>query len=225
MTSGQKLVIYGNGTIAMMMKRYLSVSYEVDGFTVDNACITASELDGIPVVDFASVETCYPPSEFCMIIAVGFVRMNAIRRERAVMAREKGYRLVNYVHPSVDISLAEIKGDNNILLEHASLHPGTVVESDNFISSNTNIGHGCRVGNGCWFNAGVSIGGETTIRDGCVFSINSGANNNLIVEEETFVGPGCFLARSSQPGDVFLTEHPGKYRLASRSFLKLMNVG
>ncbi len=225
MSDAPKLVIYGNGTIARMMSCYLGRHYDIAAFTVDRACIREDSFAGYPLCDFADVETQFPPDEHVMIVAVGFVGMNTLRTQRAETARQKGYRLVNFIHPSVDCSFITIAGDNNIILEHASLHPGVTLGSSNFVSSNTNIGHGCRIGDGCWFNAGVAIGGETLVKDHCVFSINAGSNNNIVVESETFVGPGVFLGRSSGPGDVFLAEQPVKYRFSSHTFLRLMNVG
>ena len=163
MKNKNKLIIYGNGSIAKLVYSYMQDDYDVIAFTVDEKCIGEDFLLGLPLIPFEEIESVYSPSDHKMIIAIGFVDMNVIREQRYHQAKRKGYSFVNCWHSSV-IKHSSVKvGENNIILEHASIHPFSVLGNSIFISSNSNIGHDCIINDNCWINAGVSVAGETTI--------------------------------------------------------------
>lgn len=216
------VVIYGNGQIARLLYHFMRPTHRVAAFTVDRALITETAYAGTPTVPFDDVETRFPPSDHDMIVAVGFVQMSRIRAERHAEGLRKGYRFINYIHPSVVIHDNLVFGENNVLLDHVSLHPGTCLGDSNFISSNTNIGHGCRIGDNCWINAGVSVAGETEIGSHTFIGINAAIGDNLSIGAASYIGANTLITRNTAPGDVYISGSGERFPLPSDQFLKFI---
>ncbi len=224
MSSKRKLVIYGNGAMASMLYYCMKDLYDIVGFCVDEICISNSMIESLPIVAFEDVDTIFPPNNHFMLIAVGFVQMNKIRKFKYNEAKAKGYSLVNYIHPSVSIYSNVELGDNVIILEFVSIHPGSKIGNNTFISSNVNIGHNCVIGDHCWINSGVSIAGGATIGNKCFLGINSSIGHKLKIAEKTFVGANVFINQNTNVEDTYLSAESTKFRMKSEKFLKFMNV-
>lgn len=220
----QQLVIYGNGHMARMLAEIVSTRFEIVAFAMEQRLIERPTFCGLPMIPFEDVEHYYDPSHHQMLVAVGYTGMNLIRLERCIEARAKGYTLANYVDSTARLYPSTELGDNNIILEYAVIHPWSHLGDANFLSSHVNLGHGTTVSNGCWLNAGVTIGGETRIGDRSVFGMNASAAHGIEVAPKTFLAANAFLAKNSSEGDVFLTEQAVRHRLKSETFLKLMKV-
>lgn len=206
--------------MAKMIHQFVKTEFDVLAFTVDKQCITETVLCGLPLIPFDEIEHHYPTTDCFMLIAVGYVQMNEVRERKYLEAKQKGYKFINYIHPSVVMHDELEFGENNIVLDHASLHPYTKIGNGNFISSNSNIGHGCQLGDNNWINAGVSIGGETVIEDKVFLGINSAIGHGLVVKTETFIGGSTLISRDTELGGVYLTSSGEKHRLNSKFFLK-----
>jgi hypothetical protein len=153
------LIIYGNGQMARMVARYCGAT---EVFTVDRDCIREAEIDRKPVVAFDVLKEHYHPDDHCFLVVVGYRGMNHLRADRHLEMLQMGYDSINLINESVQLRDVEM-GTGNIILEHTSIHPFTKIGDCNFISSNVNIGHGCRIRDNCWINAGVSIAGEVDL--------------------------------------------------------------
>jgi len=216
-----KLIIYGNGAVARMVYELVRLQFEVKGFTLDRSCIQTASLLGLPLLPFDDIEQCFSPQDYQMLIAVGYGEMNVIREDRSLLAKEKGYKLANFIHSSVQINPSVSIGENNILLEYVSVHPFSKIGNNNFISSNSNIGHDCIIGNNCWINAGVSIAGGTEIKDNCFFGVNASAGHKIIIAKKTFVAANTFVATDTLANSVILSKNGERLNMTSERFIKL----
>jgi sugar O-acyltransferase (sialic acid O-acetyltransferase NeuD family) len=218
--NNKKLIIYGNGHMAKMLYQFVKLNFDVAAFTVDQSCISDTTICDLPLIPFEEIEQYFSSDTHCMLIAVGYVEMNGVRERKYQEAKLKGYSFINYFHPSVVMHDCLEVGENNIILDHASIHPYTKLGNGNFISSNTNIGHGCIIGNNNWINAGVGIGGETTLGNRVFLGINVSVGHGLVINDTTFVGANTQINRTTDEGDVYLSESGEKHRMKSQSFLK-----
>lgn len=221
------LVIYGNGAMAKVLHAYTGKTREVVGFTVDRHCIAAGETRfcGKPLVPFDEVVDHFPPDHHTMIVMVGFLDMNTLRAQKCAEARAMGYSLSSYIHESVlrhdDVAI----GDNCVVLDHVSLHPGTRLGEGVFISSNVNIGHDCVIGDYTWINSGVAIAGRSTLGTGGFWGVNACAGDSLTIGARNFIGANTLVARSTGDDEVYLSEPGVKFRLKSQAFLRFIGVG
>ncbi len=217
-----KTIIYGNGSIARLLFSYARHSLDIAGFTVDAAFIEegASKFCGLDLVPYAEVETVFPTEYYQMIVAVGFVEMNAVRELILEDARAKGYSLASYIHESVirhdDVSL----GNNNIILDHVSIHPGCKIAEGVFISSNVNIGHDCRIDTYNWINSGVSIAGGCQLGKNGFWGVNACSAHGLNIGANNFIAGNTLINKNSADNDVYFSEAGQKFRLGSKAFLR-----
>lgn len=221
-----KTIIYGNGAIARLLFSYARHSMDIAGFTVDDVCIAENTQSflGLPLVPFSGVEKRFEPDAHAMIIAVGFVEMNALRARKYMEAGEKGYRFASYIHESVLMHDDVVIEENCVILDHVSIHPGCRIGRGTFVSSNVNIGHDCRVGEANWINSGVAIAGGCEIGAGCFFGVNSSTGHGLHIEARNFIAANTLVNKSTEADQVYLSEPGQLFRLKSKAFLKFSRI-
>lgn len=220
-----KLIIYGNGSIARLLLSYISSEYKVCGFTVDDDCIKDDEFCGLPIVPFSEVDFHFKPQEYKMIIAIGFIEMNDLRYQKYFQAKQLGYNFATYIDSSVKLHDNVQVSENCIILDFVSIHPGTHIGHSTFISSNVNIGHDCIISHTNWINSGVSIAGGVTLSNKCFLGINSSLSHGIKVGEQSFIGGNVLLSNNSEPKEVYISDGTMKLsRLNSYSFLKFSEL-
>ena len=67
------------------MLRYYFEKYadvQIVAYTVDKAYLESDTYDGLPAVAYEEVEKAYPPTEYTMVIALGYKKMNQIRQQK-----------------------------------------------------------------------------------------------------------------------------------------------
>ena len=99
------LVIFGTSDIAQLAHYYFTrdCGAEVAAFTVDGAFLRDERFCGCPVVPFESVATSHPPSDYDLFVALGYSKLNTVRRDRYEAARSAGYTCPSYVSPRASI--------------------------------------------------------------------------------------------------------------------------
>ena len=99
----RKCVIFGTTDFGKMLRYYFEkyADVQIVAYTVDKAYLESDTYDGLPAVAYEEVEKAYPPTEYTMVIALGYKKMNQIRQQKFEDAKRKGYRIENFVHPSV----------------------------------------------------------------------------------------------------------------------------
>jgi UDP-3-O-[3-hydroxymyristoyl] glucosamine N-acyltransferase len=129
---------------------------------------------------------------------------------------EMGYGSINLIHPSVHLHKSVKLGTGNIILEHTSIHPFTEIGDCNFISSNVNVGHGCKIWKNCWINAGASLAGEVILGHNCFVGQNAFITDN----GETFIAAGTRISHDTEIGDVYVSPAGEKFPMKSRKFIE-----
>ncbi len=221
-----KTIIYGNGAIAKLLFSYVRHSMNIAGFTVDDISIAdnADSHLGLPLVPFSRVEKQFDPDSHDMIMAIGFIEMNALRVRKHLEARQKGYRFASFVHDSVLMHDDVVIEENCVILDHVSIHPGCRIGRGTFISSNVNIGHDCIVGEASWINSGVAIAGGCDIGAGCFFGVNSSAGHGLRIGARNFIAANTLINKHTEEDQVYLSEPGQLFKLKSKSFLRFSQV-
>lgn len=222
----RKVVIYGNGNMAKVLHSYIRHSNHVVGFTVEGRCI-AEKTDlfcGLPLVPLETVDRVFSPNLHQMIVAVGFLDMNDLRARIHSEIKKRGYGLTSFIHETVIKHDEVYIGEDCIILDHVSIHPGSKIGNGSFISSNVNIGHSCTIGGFNWINSGVAIGGGCRIGAGCFFGINSSVSNDIQVGANTFLAANTLLNKNSKDNQVFISQPGQLFRLKSKPFLKFSRI-
>jgi len=222
----ENVIIYGNGSMAHILFSYAKEKMNICGFTVDDNCIKNHETEfcNRPLIPFSTIENIYNPSDYKMIVAVGFIEMNELRERKYQELKNKGYSFVSYIDNTVKIHDEVEIEENCIILDFVSIHPGTKIKQGTFISSNVNIGHSCCIESSNWINSGVSIAGGSTIGSACFFGVNSSVGHGVTLGERNFIAANTFICKSTKDDEVYISESGTLSRLKSKFFLKFSRV-
>ena len=93
------LIIFGTSDFAQLAQFYFSrfTDYRVVAYTVDADYVPESgEAFGLPVIPFEEVRRA-SARHHDMFVAVTYLKLAQLRRDKFLAAREKGYTLASYV--------------------------------------------------------------------------------------------------------------------------------
>jgi sugar O-acyltransferase (sialic acid O-acetyltransferase NeuD family) len=195
----EQIIIFGTGEIAELAHFYFAHDSEVEvaGFTVDEAYLKQTEFCRRPVVSFERVTETFPPDRFGFFVAVSYAKLNAVRTEKVVAARAKGYRLVSYLSSRATVFAGFELKENCFILEDNTIQPfarvganvtlwsgnhighHSVIEDDVFIASHVVVSGGVRIGQGSFVGVNVTLRDHVTIGQKCV--LGAGA---LVLEDQ-----------------------------------------
>ena len=87
----RKCVIFGTTDFGKMLRYYFEkyADVQIVAYTVDKAYLESDTYDGLPAVAYEEVEKAYPPTEYTMVIALGYKKMNQIRQQKFEDAKRK----------------------------------------------------------------------------------------------------------------------------------------
>ncbi|MBO4643362.1 MAG: acetyltransferase [Alphaproteobacteria bacterium] len=218
-----KIVIFGISKISEVVYTYIKDTkmFEVAAFCVDKEYLTDKEKFGLPVVDFSDVERSFPPSEYGMLIAIGYHKMNTVRAQKCRDAKEKGYKLVSYVHPRADVASTASIGENCIILNNVSVEPFVKIGDNVCLYCNSTVAHHTVVHDNVWVTSGTVIGGNTDVGENCFLGINSTIGHNIKVGRHNFIGAGAVVTKDTADKSVFIIPDTPKYRLDTDRFMRL----
>ncbi len=222
----KQVVVFGTGKMAEMVYLYLTKDsdHEVAAFTVDGAHLTTRELYGRKVVPFEEVASLYPPDRFGMFVAIGYTKLNKPRARKFAEAKAKGYRCISYVHSRV-MSLDTVKtGENCFILENQVIQPNVRFGDDVVVWSGNHFGHDVVVGDHSWIASHVVLSGNVSVGRYCFLGINAAVRDGVEIADETLIGAGAVILRSTKPKDVYIGEQTRKFRLDSEQFMRMTDI-
>jgi sugar O-acyltransferase (sialic acid O-acetyltransferase NeuD family) len=197
--------------------------YEVAAFTADAQFIKQPELFGLPVVDFAEIETRFPAKDFHAFIAVGATQLNRVRARFYQASKEKGYRLASYVSSRAFVWHNVEIGDNAFILEDNTLQPFVRIGNNVTLWSGNHIGHGTAVSDHVFISSHVVISGLCQIGAYTFMGVNSATAEETTVSEDNFVAMGAIVGRSSAPDQVLVGNPAEAQRVGAKRFARVRN--
>jgi sugar O-acyltransferase (sialic acid O-acetyltransferase NeuD family) len=203
----EKVIVFGNSVFAELTYFLLTHDspYEVVAFTVDGKYLKEDKLFGLPVVPFETVESFFPSSEYKMIIAISFQRVNRLREEKYFQAKNKGYQLINYISSRVTSFPGLRVGDNCVILENAIIAPYVEIGNNVIIASGAIIGHHSILKDHCFISPGAVILGGVTVEEYCLIGANATIKEDVAIAKECIVGSGVSIARNTLEKGVYIS--------------------
>jgi len=204
----EKVIIFGNQSIAREAFYWLKYysNYEVVGFTVDRYLLESDTLCQRPVIPFDVVETTFPPEQFKMLIAVGYVKNNKIREERYFQSKKIGYQLINFISPNSILHPESAIGDNCVVGHYAVISPNARIGNNVFIASGCMIGHDVIIHDHCFFSPGVVVAGSVDIGSNSYLGANATIRNKISIGKECVIGAGAIILENVKDRSVYLGE-------------------
>lgn len=219
---GKQCVIFGTTNFTAMMRYHLENSGDmhVAAFCLDKAYISEPTFDGLPVVPWEEVSEKFPPSEYSMLIGLGYKRMNDPRKTKSEEAKKLGYTLTSFIHPTATISDNVMMGEGNIVLENTVISYKSSIGNGNIIWSGCVLSHEIKLGDYNYIAPGVTLGGGAVLTDNCFIGMNSVIRGGTVLEDHTLIGAMSFVNFSTKGYDIYVP--PRTYKLENKISTDLM---
>lgn len=199
------IIIFGNNQFATMLCEYIKryTDNHICCFTVNKKYIKENKILDLPVVAFEEIEDKYPSSNYKFLIALGYKDMNSLREKVFNQIHEKGYDIINFIHPSASIN-AKNMGIGNIFLDNVFIGLNSKIGNGNIFWNGVNISHDANIGNYNYFSPSTTIAGNVNINNNCFLGTNCTIKNGLTISNKTLIGAGCFLKNNTLDNEVYV---------------------
>jgi sugar O-acyltransferase (sialic acid O-acetyltransferase NeuD family) len=200
----KKVVIFGTGELAQRIFFYLKDSDDqVIAFCANKSKIDKEELLGLPVIAFENIKETFPPTEFSMFIALAYSEMNKKRTKFFNEAKNKGYELYSFVHPSTKIWDEFEMGENCFILANNVIQPFVKIGNNVLIGSNNLISHNTTIGDNCFITSNVTMGGHITMGKNCFVGLSATINQRIEIGDECIIGAGTIITKDINDKEVY----------------------
>ncbi|RDC64122.1 acetyltransferase [Adhaeribacter pallidiroseus] len=196
--------MFGDSAFAEIAYEYFSYDseYEVMAFTVSKEFIKKDSLFGLPIVAFEEVDKMFDPSFYEMHIAITYDKINRIRIEFYKQAKEKGYKLANYISSKAFVWRNVDLGDNCFIFEDNTIQPFVKIGSNNVFWSGNHIGHHSSIGSHNFISSHVVISGFCEIGNANFIGVNATMANNLTIGNDCLIGSSVHIVKSVKDGSL-----------------------
>lgn len=204
--SSRKLVIFGSGDMAQLAHYYFTTdsNYEVAAFTLDSHYISASVFCGLPVIAFENINEKYPPDTYDLFVAIGYSKLNAVRKEKFSAAKEKGYKLVSFISSRATVLNEGKIGENCFIFEDNTIQPFVTIGNNVTLWSGNHIGHHSVVHDHTFIASHVVISGGVDIGEQCFIGVNATIRDNIKIGDRCVVGAGALMLADAAPEGVYM---------------------
>ncbi len=200
----KKIIIFGTGELAQRIFFYLQDSDDqVVAFCANKSKIEKEKLLDLPVIAFETIEEKFPPDEYSMFIALAYSEMNKKRAKFFEEAKNKGYELYSYIHPSTKIWDKFEMGENCFILANNVIQPFVKIGNNVLIGSNNLISHNTTIDDNCFITSNVTMGGHVTIGKNCFVGLSSTINQRIKIGNECIIGAGTIISKNVNDKEVY----------------------
>lgn len=202
----KQLVIFGSSDIGELAYYYFSTdsNYEVVAFALDENYIKDTEFCGLPVVPFEDVAKKYPPDSHDFFIALGYSKLNAVRKEKFLAAKEMGYKLVSFVSSRATVLNEGRIGENCFIFEDNTIQPFVTIGNNVTLWSGNHIGHHSVIHDHTFIASHVVVSGGVEIGEQCFIGVNATLRDHIKVGDRCVVGAGALLLADAEPEGVYI---------------------
>ena len=204
----EKIIVFGNKSVARIAYNDLTYysNYEVAGFTLDREHIDKDTLFELPVVPFDKVVSIFPPDEYKMIIAIGYILVNKLRAQRYYQAKKMGYQLISFISPKSTTYPDLTVGDNSQVGHNSVIAPDVKIGNNVLIGPNCVIGHDVVLHDHCFLSGSNAISGSVVVRPYCYLGTGSTIRNKVTIARECVIGAGAIILEDTDERSVYLGE-------------------
>jgi acetyltransferase-like isoleucine patch superfamily enzyme len=221
----KRFFLYGNGPHTRVIYGYLYELPGFAGFVVDDVCVPQTpRIDQYDVVPFSRVREVYPPSEYDVLVPIGFRDFNALRERKSEELKALGYALLSFVDDSVRLPRHYDIAPNCIVIDHASLNDGVAIHEGVFVSSGAMVGHDSQLRRYSWIGSGVAMAGCIDVGEYTILGLNCAVKQNLKLGHHTLVLPSTFVNAHTKPYEAVAAPAGKSLKLDSRRVMKFAYI-
>jgi sugar O-acyltransferase (sialic acid O-acetyltransferase NeuD family) len=200
-----KIVVFGSGQVAETIYDYLKFDspHEVVAFTLDQEWIKDDHFKNLPVIPFEKVTDYYSPQDHLFFTAISYKRMNALRKQKYLEAKLKGYSFLTYIHSRAYVWPSATIGENTFIMEANVIQSYAHVGHNVIIWSGNHIGHHSRIKDHCFIASHAVISGSVEIGEGSFIGVNATLRDQITLGERCAVGAGALVMQDAPDETVF----------------------
>lgn len=213
----KKLVIFGLADAAELALYYFSndSNYEVEAFAVDAAYMPPEKsFKGLPVVAFDEITLTHPPDRYAFFVALGYSKLNTIRKEKYLAVKALGYELVSYISSRSSVLTDDI-GENCFILEGNTVQPFVHIGNNVTMWSGNHVGHHSRIEDHCFLASHIVISGRVTIEESCFLGVNATLRDHVTIGEKCIIGAGALILADAPAEGVYVGKVTERSRVPS----------
>lgn len=201
----KKIVVFGIGDFSDIVCFVAEhrLGQTISGFTVNEKYVKSDEHKGRPLVPFERLEEYFPPEETDLYLGFISKKMFLDREEVFNSMKERGYRVLNLIHPSASVDTDEI-GEGNIILQNCSVEHHCSLGNCNILWANVALPHHNKVGNFNNLAPSISLSGYSSIGNHCYIGNNSTIKNRIHIPDFAFVGAGSYITKPIEEKSVWV---------------------
>lgn len=202
----KKLVIYGIGETADIAYEYFThdSDYEVVAFTVDAEYKKEEEHMGLPVVDFAELESKYPVDQFEIFAASTYNKLNRVRTKMYKAAKAKGYTCANYISSKAFVWHNVQLGENVMIFENNVVQHLVRIGNNVVLWSGNHIGHQTIIEDNVYLSSHCVVSGFCVIGEYSFLGVNCTFNDNIKLGKDNIVGSGALIVKNTEVGKLMI---------------------
>lgn len=222
-----QIVIFGTGKMAELAHLYFTKdqAFDVVAFCVDEQHKGDQTIfRNLPLVSFETVEKQYPPNEFKMFVAIGYTKLNALRKEKYFAAKSKGYTLVSYACQRSIIWDDVTFGDNCFIFENQVMQPHVQIGNNVIIWSGNHFGHDVQIGDHSFIASHCVLSGGVQIGKSNFVGVNATFRDAISTGDHCIIGAGVILLNHAKEKSVYIAESTKPYPIDSEKFEKIMDI-
>jgi sugar O-acyltransferase (sialic acid O-acetyltransferase NeuD family) len=212
-----KIIIFGNAEQAELANYFFKndSDYKIEAFSVDGNYITENFFCGLPVIPFESLPTSHPCSDYGFFVALGYKKINAVRKEKYLAAKSLGYDCVSYISSKATILNSNAIGKNCFILEDNTIQPFVNIGHNVTLWSGNHIGHHSLVKDHSFITSHVVISGGVEIGEQCFIGVNATIRDHITIGERSVIGAGTLILSDVDPEGVYIGKETERSRVPS----------
>jgi len=202
----QKVIIFGTGDISDIAYFYLSQEnkYEVVAFTMDKEYIKEENFRGLSIVPFENLEDTYSIDEYKMFIPLSYTKVNKLREQKFLEAKEKGYEFISYVSPDSTVASNAKIGENCFIFEDNTVQPFVTIEDNCILWSGNHIGHHTTIKANCFISSHVVVSGGVEIGENTFIGVNATLRDHITIGKANVIGAGALILGDTEDNKVYM---------------------
>lgn len=202
----EKVILFGVGEISQIAYLYLSEDngYEVVAFTMDKKYIKEDTFFSLPVVPFENLEDQFCTKEFKLFIPLSYTKVNQLREQKFLEAKEKGYNFISYIHPKATVASNAIVGENCFIFEDNTIQPFVTIESNCILWSGNHVGHHSTIRENCFIASHAVIAGGCEIGKNTFIGVNVTLRDHIKIGKSNVIGAGALILSNTEDNKVYM---------------------
>ena len=203
----KKIVIIGSGGHAKVIIDIFNSTkkYKIIGVTSPDKI--KKTISGIPVLgDDSILLDLFNKGVRCAFIAIGDCKL---RNKIFENAKKIGFKIVNAISPSSNISRSVKIGSGVAIMPGVSINVDSIIEDNVIINTNTSIDHDNIIKKSVHVAPGCSLAGNVTIGEGTFLGIGCKIIPKIFVGKWSIIGAGTVVIKDI-PSNVTVFGVPGK---------------